>query len=188
MQERLGFNTFRTGEATPTILGVLGLKGELIKAMPPDCSHLPLCPPLKSLIRLRDLGGGQLKSLLIFPHVRLGPHKPSLSPYHPHISRQSKGLYHVNSLGENLPECRMSRNSRALQNGVMVPHHVNTSVWLHTYTLGAQSSFRPVEYFHLLRMLFVASVWDSPGLDLWDNFSPLRKLENCTWRKHMDLF
>lgn len=34
MQERLGFNTFCTGEATPTVLAVLGLKWALIEGVP----------------------------------------------------------------------------------------------------------------------------------------------------------
>lgn len=34
MQERLGFNTFRTGEATRTVLAVLGLRGPLFSPSP----------------------------------------------------------------------------------------------------------------------------------------------------------
>lgn len=46
MQERLGFNAFRTEEATPTVWGVLGLKEALIKRLTPHCVHFPLSPSL----------------------------------------------------------------------------------------------------------------------------------------------
>lgn len=96
MQKRLGFNIFRTEEATPTVLGVLGLKGALIKGLSPSLFSSSSLSFSKKLGTLKGVGG-RPKSWLILPYTRLGPHKPSLSPYHPHIPLPSKDLYHVHS-------------------------------------------------------------------------------------------
>lgn len=79
MQERLGFNTFRTGEATSTVLAVRGLKWAPIEGVPPSL----FSPSSQSFsIKFDTLKGvgERLKSLLILSHARLGPHEPSLSP------------------------------------------------------------------------------------------------------------
>lgn len=82
MPEVLGFNTFRSGEATPTVLRVLGLRGA------PRSGGCPLTVFTFSSVLLYKacyVSGSweKLKYLLILFQARLDPRKPSLSPYPP---------------------------------------------------------------------------------------------------------
>lgn len=94
MQERLSFNTFRTGDATPTVLGSSWSREGPNQGVAPHCSHLPLSTSLESLIRFREFGGGE-----ILVHSLPGKTWPLQTfPFPLPPAPPTKNLYHAGSL------------------------------------------------------------------------------------------
>lgn len=143
----------------------------------PHCSHLPLCPSQKKLDTLKGVGE-RLNYLLILPHARLGPHNLPFPLTAPTPLSNPKAFATFDSLRGSGKTFQGVERQRTLE-----PYRVRwwypTLRTLQFDCTHTELSFRPGECFQLLRILFVASIWDSPGLDLWDNICPLRNPENC---------
>lgn len=75
MQERLGFNTFLTGEATPAVWEVLSFKGTLIRGGAPSSSS-----PSSQYVSIKLIPLGELKSTYSLPGKTCPPHVFPLSP------------------------------------------------------------------------------------------------------------